>query len=91
MHLIVDAHEDLAWNALDDVVQAKDFKGVTTRYARDAQGNATAEASADSGPRSTQYDALGLPSQIVDALGQATQIQREYRRRTRQRMQKTAV
>jgi len=67
----------LAWNALDAVTQAKDFKGVATTYTRDAQGNATAETSADIGTRGTQYDMLGLPSTIVDALGQATQIQRD--------------
>jgi YD repeat-containing protein len=54
-----------------------DFKGAVTSYGRDAHGNATSETSADAGPRSTQYDALGLPSQIVDALGQATHIQRD--------------
>lgn len=64
-------------DALDAVTEAKDFKGVTTTYARDAQGNATTEASADIGGASTQYDALGLPSQITNALGQATTITRD--------------
>ena len=45
------------------------LKAAVTSYGRDAQGNATWESSADIGPRSTQYDALGLPSQIVDVLG----------------------
>jgi RHS repeat-associated protein len=67
----------LAWNALNDITQAQDFKGVATHYTRDAQGNATSEASSDAGSHATQYDALGLPSQIVDALGQATTIQRD--------------
>ncbi|QNK69472.1 RHS repeat-associated core domain-containing protein [Variovorax sp. PAMC26660] len=67
----------LSWNALDAVTEAKDFKGVSTTYTRDAQGNATTEASADVGSASTQYDNLGLPSQITDALGQATTITRD--------------
>lgn len=71
------ASAGLSYNALDAVTQASDFKGVATSYARDAQGNATAESSNDIGARSTTYDALGLPSQIVDALGQATTIQRD--------------
>ncbi len=58
----------LKYNALDAVTEAKDFKGVATGYTRDAQGNATAESSADTGGATTQYDNLGLPSQIVDAL-----------------------
>ncbi|MDM0122588.1 DUF6531 domain-containing protein [Variovorax arabinosiphilus] len=71
------ASAGLSYNALDAVTQASDFKGVATSYTRDAQGNATAESSNDIGARSTVYDALGLPSQIVDALGQATTIQRD--------------
>jgi len=67
----------LKYNALDAVTEAKDFKGVVTGYTRDAQGNATAESSADTGGATTQYDNLGLPSQIVDALGQATTINRD--------------
>ncbi|WP_068673368.1 MULTISPECIES: DUF6531 domain-containing protein [unclassified Variovorax] len=67
----------LSYNALDAVTQASDFKGVATTYARDAQGNATTETSADIGSRVAQYDALGLPSRIVDALGQATAIERD--------------
>ncbi|MRU32329.1 hypothetical protein FGX02_01035, partial [Xylella fastidiosa subsp. multiplex] len=50
---------------------------MVTGYTRDAQGNATAESSADTGEATTQYDNLGLPSQIVDALGQATTINRD--------------
>jgi len=67
----------LKYNALDAVTEAKDFKGVTTAYARDAQGNATNEASTDTGAANTQYDALGLPTHILDALGQATTITRD--------------
>jgi RHS repeat-associated protein len=67
----------LKYNALDAVTEAKDFKGVATAYTRDAQGNATTEASADTGGSSTQYDNLGLPTQIADALGQATTITRD--------------
>ncbi|MDP9918373.1 RHS repeat-associated protein [Variovorax boronicumulans] len=67
----------LKYNALDAVIEAKDFKGVVTGYTRDAQGSATAETSADTGGASTQYDSLGLPNQITDALGQATTITRD--------------
>ncbi|MCR6476583.1 hypothetical protein NU688_10480, partial [Variovorax sp. ZS18.2.2] len=67
----------LKYNALDAVTEAKDFKGIATTYARDAQGNATAEASTDISTANTQYDNLGLPSQITDALGQATTITRD--------------
>ncbi|MGJ7562323.1 RHS repeat-associated core domain-containing protein [Variovorax sp. GB1R11] len=73
----LNATATLKYNVLDAVTEAKDFKGVATTYARDAQGNATSEASADMGGASTQYDALGLPSQITDALGQATTITRD--------------
>jgi YD repeat-containing protein len=71
------ATASLSYNALDGVIQASDFKGVGTTYARDALGNATGESSPDSGLQSTQYDALGLPSTVTDALGQATHIERD--------------
>jgi len=71
------ASATLKYNALDAVTEAKDFKGVVTGYTRDAQGNATIEASPDAGVGTTQYDALGLPSQITDAPGQATTITRD--------------
>ncbi len=71
------ASASLAYNALDAVTRASDFKGVATAYARDAQGNATSESSADIGSKSTQYDALGLPSSVTDAMGQATAVQRD--------------
>lgn len=71
------ASATLKYNALDAVVEAKDFAGVLTAYGRDAQGNATIEASADVGITSTRYDTLGLPSQVIDALGQATTINRD--------------
>ena len=67
----------LKYNALNAVTEAKDFKGVVTTYARDVQGKATTESSVDMGGSSTQYDALGLPSQVTDALGQATSIARD--------------
>ncbi|OUM04315.1 RHS repeat-associated core domain-containing protein [Variovorax sp. JS1663] len=67
----------LGYNALDAVTRASDFKGVTTTYARDALGNAMSETSPDIGSQSTQYDTLGLPSTITDAMGQATRIQRD--------------
>ncbi|WP_431112463.1 RHS repeat-associated core domain-containing protein [Variovorax paradoxus] len=75
--VVNNATASLKYNALDAVTEAKDFKGVATTYARDAQGNATVEASSDIGSTSIQYDALGLPSQITDALGQATIITRD--------------
>lgn len=71
------ASASLAYNALDGVTGASDFKGVSTAYGRDAHGNATVESSADSGSRVANYDSLGLPQQIVDALGQATNITRD--------------
>ena len=71
------ASASLGYNALDDVTQASDFKGVATGYNRDAQGNALSETTPDAGARNTQYDSLGLPSQITDALGQATTITRD--------------
>ncbi len=74
---VANATATLKYNALDAVTEAKDFKGVATGYTRDAQGNATAESSADTGGATTQYDNLGLPSQIVDALGQTTTINRD--------------
>ena len=71
------ARATLAYNALDDVTAARDFKGVTTNYGRDAQGNATIENSADTGQRVVAYDTLGLPKTIVDALGQSTAVTRD--------------
>ncbi|WP_158550291.1 MULTISPECIES: RHS repeat-associated core domain-containing protein [unclassified Simplicispira] len=71
------ATAQLSYNALDSVTQATDFKGVTTTYTRDALGNAAVESSPDSGGEAAQYDALGLPTSIVDALGQATSIERD--------------
>lgn len=71
------ASANLTYNALDGVTGASDFKGVVTAYGRDAQGNATVESSADSGSRVASYDSQGLPQQIVDALGQATNITRD--------------
>ncbi|CAN7593134.1 DUF6531 domain-containing protein [Variovorax sp. LjRoot175] len=67
----------LAYNPIDGVTQAKDFKGVATSYGRDAQGNATSEASADIGSVNTQFDALGLPVWIIDAMSQVTTIARD--------------
>ncbi|RYH61851.1 MAG: hypothetical protein EON54_09805, partial [Alcaligenaceae bacterium] len=64
-------------NALDELIAATDFKGVTTTYTRDALGNATTETSPDSGTETAQYDTLGLPKTITDALGQATTIERD--------------
>jgi RHS repeat-associated protein len=49
----------------------------TTATPRDALGNATSTASPDAGSQSAQYDSLGLPKQIIDALGQATNITRD--------------
>ena len=71
------ASAQMSYNALDHVTAASDFKGAVTSYARDAAGNAKQTSSADAGLQSAQYDALGLPSTITDALGQATSIQRD--------------
>lgn len=64
-------------NALDELIEATDFKGVATTYTRDALGNATTETSPDTGTETAQYDALGLPKTVTDALGQATTIERD--------------
>ena len=66
----------LAYDPQDDLILAKDFKGVATTYTRQL-GQPTQERSPDIGTRATQYDALGLPRTIVDALGQATTITRD--------------
>lgn len=68
------ASATLSYNALDAVTAAKDFKGVTTSYGRDAKGNATVESSADAGQHVSAYDSLGLPQTVVDALGQSTTV-----------------
>jgi RHS repeat-associated protein len=47
------------------------------RTQRDAQGNPTSEASPDSGQQRTQYDPLGLPRQVTDALGRSTTYERD--------------
>jgi len=67
----------LTYNALNDVTQASDFKGVSTTYTRDALGNAPTEASPDISSKSATYDALGLLKQVTDAMGRATTITRD--------------
>jgi RHS repeat-associated protein len=67
----------LSYDKLDHVVAASDFKGMVTSYDRDAAGNAKQTHSNDAGLQSAQYDLLGLPTSITDALGQATSIQRD--------------
>ena len=71
------ATAQLAYNALDSVTAASDFKGALTSYDRDAAGNAKQTSSADAGLQTAQYDLLGLPTSVTDALGQATQISRD--------------
>jgi RHS repeat-associated protein len=44
---------------------------------KNAAGNAKQTLSNDAGLQSAQYDLLGLPTSITDALGQATSIQRD--------------
>ncbi|MDR1062553.1 MAG: hypothetical protein LBL48_01215, partial [Azoarcus sp.] len=67
----------MTYNALGAVTSAKDFKGVTTIYTRDAQGNATQESSADIGNQQSSYDARGLNSSSQDAAGRSQQMQRD--------------
>jgi RHS repeat-associated protein len=71
----------LAFDALDHLTSATDGKGVATTYTPDALGNPSTETSSDIGgnttPSTINYDALGLPSRITNALGQATTIQRD--------------
>jgi YD repeat-containing protein len=57
------ATASVAYNGLDDITKATDFKQVATNYTRDALGNAKAETSPDSGSQSATYDSLGLPQQ----------------------------
>jgi RHS repeat-associated protein len=71
------ASAQIAYDKLDNVVAASDFKGMTTSYDRDAAGNAKQTHSNDAGLHAAQYDALGLPTSVTDALGQATSIQRD--------------
>ena len=71
------ATASLTYSGADAITQAKDFNGIATDYTRDFQGNATSESSLDSGNQTAQYDALGLPSSITNALGQATTITRD--------------
>uniref|UniRef100_UPI001404DA6F RHS repeat protein n=1 Tax=Variovorax sp. GV025 TaxID=3450240 RepID=UPI001404DA6F len=71
------ASATLKYNALDAITQAKDFRGVITGYVRDAQGNAKSETSADLGWITTEYDTLGLPSQITNSIGRAITITRD--------------
>ena len=61
----------------DHLTDVTDFTGKVTLYQRDALGNAKREISDDAGDSSATYDALGLPSQITNALGQATSISRD--------------
>lgn len=67
----------LTYNSLDGVTQASDFKGVATSYSRDAQGNATQEASADIGSQSSGFDARGLTASTQDAQGRSQSITRD--------------
>ncbi|WP_236966424.1 RHS repeat-associated core domain-containing protein [Hydrogenophaga sp. SL48] len=67
----------ITYNAQDAVTQVVDFQYVTTNYTRDVQGNARSEATPDAGTTASTYDALGLPSRIVDALGRASNITRD--------------
>ena len=61
----------------DHLTDVTDFAGNATLYVRDAQGNPKREVSDDAGDSTATYDALGLPSQITNALGQATSITRD--------------
>ncbi|MFC3683363.1 RHS repeat-associated core domain-containing protein [Hydrogenophaga luteola] len=67
----------ITYNAQDAVTQVVDFKYIITNYTRDVQGNARTEATADAGTTTSTYDALGLPSRIVDAMGRASAITRD--------------
>lgn len=71
------ASASFKFNALDAITQTKDFRGVITSYVRDAQGNARSETSADLGWITTEYDNLGLPSQIKNSIGRSITITRD--------------
>lgn len=65
------------YDVVNNLLRATDFNGIPTTFARDARGNATQEASSDSGTQKATYDTLGLPKQVTDALGRATAITRD--------------
>ena len=67
----------ITYNAQDAVTQVVDFNYVITNYTRDIQGNARSEATPDAGTSTSTYDALGLPSRVVDAIGRASNIGRD--------------
>lgn len=68
------AYRSFDSKALASSSRRRDFNGLATNHARDAQGNATSESSADIGSNTTQYNALGLPS------GSPTHSARPYSR-----------
>ena len=70
----LNASATLAYNQLDAVIQAKDFKGVTTTFTRDALGNPLLETTPDAGALQTTFNNLGLPQTITDALSRTTHI-----------------
>ena len=66
----------LGYNGMNHVVQATDFKGVTTTFTRNTLGNALTETSPDMGALTTQYDSYGLPTLQTDVMGRTATIQR---------------
>jgi YD repeat-containing protein len=67
----------LAYNALDALTQAADFKGVATDYASDAQGNVKQEVSPDAGKSTASYDRRGQLVSNTDAAGRTLTVQRD--------------
>jgi YD repeat-containing protein len=73
----LNAQASVSHNNLDAVVQATDYQGIATDYTRDAQGNATQEASPDIGTQSSSFDPRGLANTSQDAAGRTQTITRD--------------
>ncbi|MBB6580129.1 YD repeat-containing protein, partial [Comamonas odontotermitis] len=67
----------LTYNKFDGLTAAKDFKGVTTNYTRDALGNAKQEVTPDAGTGAATYDVRGLLASTTDATGRTIGVERD--------------
>jgi len=66
-----------AWNALDQLTQVQDPKGVATQYTYNAFGDVLSETSPDIGTIQYTRDAAGEVTRIEDAKGQIARIERD--------------
>jgi RHS repeat-associated protein len=62
----------VAYNALDQITQAVDPKGIATSYVKNAWGETLSETSPDSGTTQYTRDAAGNVLSMLDARGQTT-------------------